>query len=65
MKPRRLPQELCQAYLSYQVLQGGIFSTGGCCVEEEGKDECLQGKSEAQQGQQGPAPDSSIAAVPL
>lgn len=31
------PQELCQAYLLYQVLQGGIFSTGGRCTEEEGK----------------------------
>lgn len=39
MKPQRLPQELCQAYLLYQVLQGGIFSTGGHCMEEEGKEE--------------------------
>lgn len=39
MKPQRLPQELCQAYLLYQVPQGGIFSTGGHCVEEEGEEE--------------------------
>lgn len=39
MKPQRLPQELCQAYLLYQVPQGGIFNTGGHCVEEEGKEE--------------------------
>lgn len=34
-------------------------------MEEEGKEECLQGKLEAQQGQQGLAPDSSRAAAPL
>ena len=43
MKPQRLPQELCQAYLLYQVLQGGIFSTGGLWVEEQGKEEEEEG----------------------
>lgn len=49
MKPQRLPQELCQAYLLYQVLRGGvwggIFSTGGHWVEEEGKEEGVAGQA--------------------
>lgn len=45
MKPQRLPQELCQAYLLYQVLRGSIFSTGGHWVEEEGKEEQVSEKA--------------------
>lgn len=54
MKPRRLPQELCQAYLLYQVLQGGIFSAGGRCMEEEGKEVVSQAGGTAGSAGTGP-----------
>lgn len=57
MKPQRLSQELCQAYLLYQVLGGGgggIFSTGVSVWRKRVRRKGMQGKLEAQlQGGEG------------